>query len=265
VSGATAAPYVTVRRDGAVAVVRFERPAGLNPFDQKLIRELTAVARDFQDDVETRAVVLTGSRKAFSAGIDLRDAETWTPGASDVASREIFYRGVRLCRAWEEMPQVTVAAVEGMAVGAGVALAIACDWRVIARDAYLYVPEVKVGLNLQWGALPRLVSLVGPARAKRITILCEKMPAALALDWGLVEEVAEPGGAEETALRLARDAAAMPPAAVRMVKEAVNATAGALHRATSFADADQSALTATHADARRAREEFAARPRAKKH
>jgi enoyl-CoA hydratase len=146
-----------------------------------------------------------------------------------------------------------------MAVGAGVALAIACDWRVIARDAYLYVPEVKIGLNLQWGALPRLVSLVGPARAKRITILCEKMPAEQAAAWGLVEEIAEPGAAEETALRLARSAAEMPPAAVRIVKEAVNATAGALHRATAYADADQSALTAKSADARRAREEFAAR------
>ena len=255
-SAETAGPYVTLRRDGPVALVRFERAAGMNPFDQKLIRELTAVARDFQDDLETRAVVLTGSARAFSAGIDLRDPETWSPGSSDVASREIFYRGVRLCRAWEEMPQVTVAAIEGMAVGAGVALAIACDWRVIARDAYLYVPEVKVGLNLQWGALPRLVTMVGPARAKRITILCEKMNAEQASEWGLVEEIAEHGHAEETALKLARDAAAMPPAAVRMVKEAVNATAGALHRATSFADADQSALTATHADARRAREYF---------
>lgn len=261
---ASTTPVVTVRRDGPVALVRFERPTGLNAFDQSLIRELTAVARELQDDLETRAVVLSGSRRAFSAGIDLRDAEMWSPAASDVAARELFYRGPRLCRAWEELPQVTVAAIEGMAVGAGVALAIACDWRVIARDASLYVPEVKVGLNLQWGALPRLVTLVGPARAKRITILCEKMGAEQAADWGLVEEIAEPGGAEDVALGLARSAAAMPPAAVRMVKEAVNATAGALHRATSFADADQSALTASHADARRAREEFAARSGAKK-
>jgi enoyl-CoA hydratase/carnithine racemase len=157
------------------------------------------------------------------------------------------------------MPQVTVAAMEGFAVGAGVALAIACDWRVLARDAYLYVPEVKIGLNLQWGALPRLVSLVGPARAKRITILCERMSADLAAEWGLVDEVADPGGAVDVARDLASRAAAMPHAAVRMVKEAVNATAGALHRATSYADADQSALASTHRDARSARAEFAGR------
>ena len=248
---------VSVEREGTIAVVRFDRGGSLNAFDQRLILELTAVARELQDDLETRAVVLTGSPKAFSAGIDLRDAETWKRPASDVAAREQFYRGVRLCRAWEEMPQITIAAIEGMAVGAGVALAIACDWRVIARDAFLYVPEVKIGLNLQWGALPRLVSLVGPARAKRITILCEKMAAEQAAAWGLAEEIAEPGRAVDVALDLARRAAGMPPAAVRIVKEAVNATAGALHRATSFADADQSALTATHRDARDARAAFA--------
>jgi enoyl-CoA hydratase len=252
---------VSVEREGTIAVVRFDRGESLNAFNQKLIRELTAVARDFHDDVETRAVVLTGSRQAFSAGIDLRDPETWTRPESDVAAREQFYRGVRLCRAWEEMPQITVAAIEGLAVGAGVAIAIACDWRVIARDAYLYVPEVQIGLNLQWGALPRLVSLVGPARAKRITILCERMGPEHAAQWGLVEEVAEPGRAVDVARELARRAAEMPPAATRIVKEAVNATAGALHHATSFADADQSALTATHRAAHAARAAFATRKR----
>ena len=252
---------VSVEREATIAVVRFDRGGSLNAFNQTLIRELTAVARDFHDDLETRAVVLTGSREAFSAGIDLRDAETWSRAASDVAAREQFYRGVRLCRAWEDMPQITIAAIEGLAVGAGVALAITCDWRVIARDAYLYVPEVRIGLNLQWGALPRLVSLVGPARAKRITILCERMGANQAAEWGLVEEVADPGRAVDAALELARRAAEMPPAATRMVKEAVNATAGALHHATSFADADQSALTATHRDAHAARAAFATRGR----
>ena len=91
------------------------------------------------------------------------------------------------------MPQITIAAMEKLAVGAGVAIALACDWRVLGRSAYLYVPEVKIGLNLQWGALPRLITLVGPARAKRITIMCEKMPASQALEWGLVDELAEDG------------------------------------------------------------------------
>ena len=98
--------------------------------------------------------------------------------------RQIFYRGGRLCAAWESMPQVTIAAMERLAVGAGVALPLACDWRVMGESCYLYVPEAKIGLNLQWGALPRLINLVGPARAKRICILCERMDAQTALAWG---------------------------------------------------------------------------------
>jgi len=136
------------------------------------------------------------------------------------------------------MPQVTIAAMERLAVGAGVALPLACDWRVMGESCYLYVPEAKIGLNLQWGALPRLVNLVGPARAKRICILCERMPASQALAWGLVEEVAPDGKVLERTLELAYAAAQMSPIAVGMIKEAVNATAGALNRTASYADAD---------------------------
>ena len=200
-------------------------------------------------------MILSGSPAAFSAGIDLKDAATWE-NVDDVAMRRRFYRGVRLCQAWEDMPQITIAAMEGLSVGAGCAHALACDWRVLGNDAYLYVPEVKIGLNLQWGALPRLITLVGPSRTKQITLLCERMDAALALDWGLVDALAEPGQTVAIATDMATRVASMPPATTRMVKQAVNATANALHRVSSFADADQSALTRTYQAAVEARENF---------
>ena len=127
---------------------------------------------------------------------------------------------------------------------------------MLASDAYLYVPEVKIGLNLQWGALPRLVTLVGPSRAKQITLLCEKMGPDMAMDWGLIDAVADPGQTIEVASGMANRAASMPAATTRMVKEAINATANALHRASSFADADQSALTRSYRAAVEARENF---------
>lgn len=247
---------VTIEQDGKIATVTFDRGGSLNAFNQDLILELTDVARRFQADTKTQAVVLTGSHKAFSAGIDLKDPKTWDDAGDDVVLRERFYRGVRLCEAWEAMPQVTIAAMEGLAVGAGCAIALACDWRVLGKGAYLYVPEVKIGLNLQWGALPRLITLVGPARTKRIVILCEKMQAPQALEWGLVDELAEDGGAVAKAQELAGVAASMPAATVRMVKEAVNATATALHKATGFADADQSAVSRTFKAGEEARGQF---------
>ena len=252
--------YITIERDGPVALVRFDRKKNLNAFDDQLILELTDVARSFHNDLDTRAVVLTGAKDYFSAGADLEDlAKRNDPAIGDMERRQIFYRGVRLCEAWQAMPQVTVAAMERLAVGAGVALPLACDWRVMSESCYLYVPEVKIGLNLQWGALPRLVNLVGPARAKRICILCERMDAQTALSWGLVEEVAPDGEAAECALKLARAAAEMPAVAVTMVKEAVNATVTALNYTASYADADQSQLSAASQDARSASERFNAK------
>ncbi len=235
--------YVTIEQDGKVALVRFDRQGSLNAFNQDLILELIEVAHRFRADLKTQAIVLSGAAECFSAGIDLKDPKTWEDAEDDVALRERAYRGVRLCQAWEDLQQVTVAAMEKLVVGAGAALALACDWRVLGEDAYLYVPEVKIGLNLQWGALPRLITLVGPARTKRITILCEKMGAAQALDWGLIDEVAAAGKTVDKAMELAQTAASMPAATTRLVKEAVNATAYALHKTSTYADADQSMLT----------------------
>lgn len=252
--------FVSIDRQPPVAVVRFDRRGSLNAFNQKLVRELTEAARTFEDDLDVHAIVLAGAPEAFSAGADLKDRESWqVQELTDLARRRRFYAGVRLCKTWQELPQLTIAAMERMSVGAGCAIALACDWRVLGRGAFLYVPEVKIGLNLQWGALPRLITLVGPARAKRITLLCEKLDAATALAWGLVDELADDGGTVEAALDLARRALAMPAVTVRLMKEAIDATANALHRATSFADADQSQLTSGFAAARAARESFAKR------
>ena len=248
--------YVTVEKRGGIAIVRFDRKANLNAFNERLIVELTSAARSFHDDLETHAVILAGAANAFSAGFDLKAADSWHSETDDLRRRQRAFGGVRLCKAWEAMPQITIAAMEKLAVGAGVAIALACDWRVLGRSGYLYVPEAKIGLNLQWGALPRLITLVGPARAKRITILCEKMPAAQALDWGLVDELADDGRTIEKALEMAAVVASMPQPTVRMIKEAVNATANALHAASAFADADQSQLTAGFRSGKAARETF---------
>jgi len=247
---------IQIERQEQTATVTFDRGERLNAFNQPLIQSLTQAARDLEQDQTIQAVVLTGTGKAFSSGMDLDDKMWNMPDATDLERRETFYSGVRLCAAWERLPQITIAAIDGMAVGAGVALALACDWRVAARDAFLYVPEVHVGINLQWGALPRLIALVGPARAKRICLLCEKLPAEQALAWGLLDDIGAEGGSVAKALQLADEVCKQPDVAIRMIKEAVNATSNALHRATSFADADQSQLSGGFEAARSAREKF---------
>lgn len=246
---------IKVEKTGRIAIVTLSRPERLNAFSYQMMEDLTEVARLFRNGHDTHAIVLTGEGRAFSAGFDLTQS---SPAGTVAQRRELHHRGRHMCRAWEELPQTTIAAIHGPAVGAGIAIALCCDWRVMASDAYLYVPEVKIGLTLQMQAIPRLIALVGPARAKRIVMLCEKMPAQQALDWGLVEEVTEPGEDVAAALRLAEMASAMPQAIMTMTKEAINAVANANLHATSFMDADLSMLVFDLDDAAKAREPFKA-------
>lgn len=240
---------VTIKKHGPVAEVVFDRGERLNAFDQSLVDQLTEVARSFHSDHETRAIVVTGAANSFSSGADLKAERPAIP-PSPVEERYRRQSGGRLCKAWEDLPQVTIAAISGLAVGAGCAFALAFDWRVMERNAYFLVPEVRLGWNLQWGAIPRLVSLIGPARAKRAALLCERMSAADALDWGLVDRLAEPGEAVEAAMEWARIIAEFDPVPVRMIKESINAAAGESFHATSFGDADQSALSGIWAQQR---------------
>src|SRR3546814_842321 len=143
--------------------------------------------------------------------------------SSDVCSSDL----------WEDMPQLTIAATEGLNVGGGIALTLACDWRVMAESAYLYVPEVQIGIPLGWQTIPRLVNLVGPARAKQIVLLGEKMSAAKAQEWGIVDFVVPDGAARKHALELAERISGMPDAAVRMSKQSINAYANALNHVSS--------------------------------
>jgi enoyl-CoA hydratase len=244
---------VTVERQEAIAIVRMNRPEALNAFNRELTVELTEAAHSFHNDHDTHAVILTGSTRAFSAGADLKEER---PKATFAEQRQRSHLGRHLCRAWEEMPQTTIAAIEGPAVGAGVAIAISCDWRVMGQSAFLYVPEVKIGLTLQWQAIPRLIALVGPARAKRIVMLCERMGPEQALAWGLIEEIAADGMAVDKAMELARAALEMPPVIMTMTKQAINATANANLHAASFMDADVSILVRDTEEAEQARAAF---------
>ena len=240
---------VTIERDGRIAVVRFDRGDNANALSLRLCRELTEAARSFENDSTVSAVILTGSATRFSNGADLKDAELSASRRAPLAERRVLmHTGGRMCRAWEEIEAITIAAVEGWCVGGGAALAAACDLRIAAENASFYVPEIERGMNLSWGTVPRLVRLVGPARAKRIVVLAEKLDAARAMQWGLVDETAPAGQALSAATVMARRAAAMPPVQVRMIKQAINAAAFALDRAVSHADFDQFALAAASGD-----------------
>ena len=141
------------------------------------------------------------------------------------------------------------------AVGGGLALSLACDWRVLAEDAFVSLPEIALGIPLTWGTIARLVNLLGPAKAKRLTILCERISAQESLAMGLVDYVSDKGQALARAQALAAQTLAMPAATMRMSKESVNAAATALNHATSYMAHDQIALAASSPESRAARDQ----------
>ena len=231
---------ITIKRSGRVALVRVDRSDDLNALSADIMKGLVEVARSFEDDLDTTAVVLTGGPRAFSAGIDLRDPKLLEGMQAPLGKRRrALALGPTMCSAWESMPQVTICAIEGHCVGGGVSLAVSCDFRIMGRGAHLRVPELTLGMNMSWQTIPRLVHLVGPARTKQICILCQRIHSEQALSWGLVQEVVEDGQAVHEAMAMAEKVASMPPLPVKMTKQAVNAVTSALDHTASYMDIDQ--------------------------
>ena len=247
------ADFVTIEKglgpEGRIAVVRFDRGDGINALSPEAMRQLTDAARSFEDDADTSVVVLTGGQGPSPPASTSRTPKA---GARDHGSRRVApasETGPRLTRAWQEMEQITIGAIEGFCIGGGVALAVALDFRVMGRDAHLRVPEIGLGMNMSWQSVPRMLHLIGPARTKQAVILADqRISAAEAHEWGLVEEVAEPGQAFDAAMALAAKVAAQPPLSVAMTKLTVNRLAHALDDLASHMDLDQFALASLTED-----------------
>jgi enoyl-CoA hydratase/carnithine racemase len=247
---------VRLERMDRVAVVTLKRGDRLNALSIEVQQALKAAAQELRDDAGVQAVVLTGD-PVFSAGADLSDpAMTTRARASLIEKREMLRIGPELCAAWEALDQVTIAAIEGFCIGGAVSLVSAMDFRIAARNAHLRLPEVPLAMNMSWQTQPRLVNLIGPARAKQLVIFGERLPATTAHDWGLVDALTEPGGALEAAMIWARKVAALPPLSVRMAKRGITQMATALNLTATFMDVDQYLLATSTEDHREALKAF---------
>ena len=193
--------------EGRIAVVRFDRGDRLNALSAAAMRELRAAAQSFEDDFETSVVILTGTSHGFSAGFDLKDSEGRARNKLGLGERRaVLSVGPRMCRAWYEMEQVTICAIEGHCVGGGAALAVSLDFRFCGTSAHFRIPEVELGMNMSWGSVPRMLQLMGPARTKQAVILAsDRISAGEAREWGLVEKVVDDGQAFAAAFAFARE------------------------------------------------------------
>jgi enoyl-CoA hydratase len=171
--------------NSAIALITLHRPKSLNSLNSKLLIELDEILTEINHAKDIRVVIITGSGKAFAAGADIAEIHELKREEANALSE----LGQGVFEKMEKLPQVSIAAINGFALGGGFELALACDIRLCSEDAFLGQPEVKLGLLPGFGGTQRLVRLAGESWARYMILTGERIHAAKALEIGLVHEI----------------------------------------------------------------------------
>lgn len=202
-----------------IAWIILSRPDKLNAINAVMLKELSEALDTIEKDTNVRCVIITGEgEKAFSAGADIKELQKLTHKTAAELSR----KGQQVFSQVETLSKPVVAAINGYALGGGLALALACDFRIASIDAELGSPEIKLGIIPAWGGTQRLAKIVGVAEAKRLIMLGDRVKAEETLKMGLVNKVVPPNKLEAEAEALAQRLCEYPPAALKYAKHAIN-------------------------------------------
>jgi enoyl-CoA hydratase len=212
---------IRIERDGAVAIVTIHRPEKRNALSAQVRAELISVFDELRDDDSVRVLVITGAGdKAFVAGADIGEFAQRTP-----LEQRAAMTGRRVFDEVAAYPKPVLAMINGLALGGGCELALACDVRLAADTAKLGQPEINLGIIPGGGGTQRLPHVVGTGQAMRLILSGEIISAAEALRIGLVDVVHPAAELRERTLEFARGMAGKSPVALRMAKSAVRAAA----------------------------------------
>ncbi|MBI3371096.1 MAG: enoyl-CoA hydratase/isomerase family protein [Betaproteobacteria bacterium] len=216
--------FLKLHAEGAIAVLTLNRPDTLNSWNQKMRDEMRDAVRDLTADDRLRVLVITGEGRAFSAGEDVRGMQD----LADAGTRSFRRIARNIHNVFDDLEAIeipVIAAINGVAAGGGLELALSCDFRLASEGAKLGFPETNVGLIPGSGGCSRLVKLVGIAKAKRLVMTGEMVTAHQAFAMGLVEEVLPAAELMPHAMHLARQLAAKAPLALGLAKIVLNGCA----------------------------------------
>jgi enoyl-CoA hydratase/carnithine racemase len=212
-----------------IAILTNHLPDKLNAWSWEATRQLGVLADRIRFNDDIRVVVVRGEGRAFCAGIDLGMPEDRVTGRSPAEKVRNYYEGLRWVherfRVFSELPQPTVAAVQGYCLGFGFEWALMCDIRVAAADAIFALPEAQVGVSIDAGGDLRLAHEIGTGGAKLLALTGRRIDAAKALQLGIVQEVVEKDQLLDTARGIATEIAANAPLAVQSIKRTIDAFA----------------------------------------
>ena len=201
-------------RHGSTLLVTINRPESLNALNTAFFDEMDHLIANDASDPELTAVVITGAGKAFIAGADIAEMVNKTPAEAE----EFSLRGQRTFKGFSTIEVPVIAAINGFALGGGLELALACDFRIASASAKFGQPEVSLGLIPGYAGTQRLPRLIGMGDALFMLTTGEMLTAADALRIGLVQKVVEPEQLMEEVLRIAGVIASKGPDAVKLVK-----------------------------------------------
>ena len=207
---------IKCEQSGEIVTVTLNRPK-LNLFNLKMLEELIEVWHSLRLNRTARFVILTAAGDHFSAGADLKEISETAFTAEDGRYQQLL--GHELMRSLENLEQVTVASLRGVVCGAGMAVAQACDFRIMAEDSFYVVPETQVGTYYTWGCTPRLVRMVGASKAMEIVMTCDPIPAEEAYRLNLANKVVPNDSLEEATQAFIAKIASKSPTCVRITKK----------------------------------------------
>jgi len=208
---------------GAVRHVVLNRPEKRNAFNEALISELGAAMRAAADDHDVRVVVLRGTGPAFSSGVDLSSLAALSGSTRDL--RSFRREWIDVCNLMEEMTKPVVCQIHGACIGGALETALACDMRVVARDAVVGLPETRVGLIPDVGGCSRLPAMVGVGRAKELIMTGRLIGGEEAERIGLANRAARTEELEAVTGELVGELLACAPIAVGLAKRVIDAAA----------------------------------------
>ncbi len=198
---------VLVTIDGAVATVTLNRPEAMNALSRAVRCELAAAMRRLEDDAAVRVVILTGAGdRAFTAGLDLKELGEQGLGAANADTAD-----ENPVLAIEQLTKPCIGAINGVAITGGFEVALACDVLIASERARFADTHARVGIMPGWGLSQKLSRLIGPYRARELSLTGNFLDAATACAWGLVNRVVPPHELLPTAQRLAADMATIDP------------------------------------------------------
>jgi len=240
------ADVLLVDRADSVATLTLNRPDSMNSLSVELKLALLAALQEAAADEAVRAVVLTGAGRGFCVGQDLREHVALLEANDPGPLRTVEEHYNPIVEALATMPKPVIAAVNGMAAGAGAGLTFACDFRIAANNAGFLLAFANVGLTLDSGVSWTLPRLIGSARATALALLAEPITAQAALDMGIVNAMVEPEHLAPAAHELAARLAAGPTAAYAAIKQSIAyASASTLTQALAKESELQVAMGAT--------------------